>query len=197
MLDVHWYPEATGGGVRITEQNNTDAVVAARLQAPRSLWDPTYTETSWITQWSTLGPIQLLPRLRGKITQNYPGTKLAITEYNYGGGNHISGGIAQADVLGILGRDGVFAANVWRLASDESFIQGGFRMFRNFDGINRSFGDTSVRATTDNIAGSSVYASLDSADSNVLYVVAINKTSAIAAVAYEVPSTPVRGSICA
>lgn len=178
VMDVHWYPEATGGGVRITEQNNTDAVVAARLQAPRSLWDPTYTETSWITQWSTNGPINLLPRLNGKITQNYPGTKLAITEYNYGGGNHISGGIAQADVLGILGRDGVFAANVWRLATDESFIQGGFRMFRNFDGVSSSFGDTSVRATTDNVAGSSVYASLDSADPNVLYVVAINKTNA-------------------
>lgn len=178
VLDVHWYPEATGGGVRITEQNNTDAVVAARLQAPRSLWDPTYTETSWITQWSTYGPINLLPRLNAKITQNYPGTKLAITEYNYGGGNHISGGIAQADVLGILGRDGVFAANEWRLASDESFIQAGFRMFRNFDGASGSFGDISVRATTNDIAGSSVYASLDSFDSNVLYVVAINKTSA-------------------
>jgi hypothetical protein len=178
VLDVHWYPEATGGGVRITEQNNTDAVVAARLQAPRSLWDPTYTETSWITQWSTFGPINLLPRLQGKITQNYPGTTLAITEYNYGGGNHISGGIAQADVLGVLGREGVFAANEWPLAADESFIQGGFRMFRNFDGANGSFGDTSVRATTDDVAGTSVYASVDSSDPNVLIVVAINKTNA-------------------
>lgn len=177
-LDVHWYPEATGGGVRITSENNTDAVVAARLQAPRSLWDATYTETSWITQWSTLGPINLLPRLNAKIAQHYPGTKLALTEYNYGGGNHISGGIAQADVLGILGRDGVFAANQWQLATDESFIEGGFRMFRNFDGANGSFGDTSVRATTDDVAGTSVYASVDSSNPNVLLVVAINKTNA-------------------
>ena len=49
VLDLHWYPEAQGGGVRITENNNSSAVVAARVQAPRSLWDPTYTETSWIT----------------------------------------------------------------------------------------------------------------------------------------------------
>ena len=39
--------------------------------------------------------------------------KIAITEYNYGGNNHISGAIAQADVLGIFGREGVFAANFW------------------------------------------------------------------------------------
>jgi len=48
VLDVHWYPEATGGGVRIIDANNSPAVVAARLQAPRSLWDATYRETSWI-----------------------------------------------------------------------------------------------------------------------------------------------------
>lgn len=178
VLDMHWYPEATGGGIRITGSDTSDAVVAARLQAPRSLWDPTYTETSWITQWSTLGPIRLLPRMREKISQNYAGTKLAITEYNYGGGSHISGGIAQADVLGVFGREGVFAANSWALASNETFIQGGFRMFRNFDGANGSFGDVSIRATTDDIAGSSVYASLNSGNANEMIVVAINKTGA-------------------
>ncbi len=176
-LDVHWYPEAQGGGVRITGQETTDAVVAARLQAPRSLWDPTYTETSWITQWSTFGPINLLPRLQGKIATNYAGTKLAITEYNYGGGAHISGGIAQADVLGILGRDGVFAANEWPLAANESFIGGAFEMFRNFDGNNGTFGDTSVSASTDDVASSSIYASVDAANPNVFTLIAINKTA--------------------
>lgn len=178
VLDMHWYPEATGGGIRITGSDTSDAVVAARLQAPRSLWDPTYTETSWITQWSTLGPIRLLPRMAEKINQNYAGTKLAITEYNYGGGSHISGGIAQADVLGIFGREGVFAANSWALSSNETFIQGGFRMFRNFDGLNGTFGDVSIRAVTDDIAGSSVYASLNSVNANEMIVVAINKTGA-------------------
>lgn len=177
-LDLHWYPEAQGGGVRITENNNTAAVVAARLQAPRSLWDPTYTETSWITQWSTQGPINLIPRIKAKIAAHYPGTDLSITEYNYGGGGHISGGIAQADVLGIFGREGIFAANLWPLASNESFIGGGFRMYRNYDGNGSNFGDTSIRATTSDVAGSSVYASIDSNDPNVMTIVAINKTGA-------------------
>ncbi len=177
-LDLHWYPEAQGGGVRITEQNNTAAVVAARLQAPRSLWDPTYTETSWITQYSTLGPINLLPRIKAKIAANYPGTELAITEYNYGGGNHISGGIAEADVLGIFGRENVFAAAEWPLNGDESFIGGAFRMFRNYDGVGSTFGNTSVQASTNDVVGSSVYASLDSTDPNVMTIVTINKTAA-------------------
>ncbi|MFI5184558.1 MAG: glycoside hydrolase family 44 protein, partial [Vicinamibacteria bacterium] len=48
VLDLHWYPEAQGGGVRITDANDSSAVAAARVQAPRSLWDPSYVETSWI-----------------------------------------------------------------------------------------------------------------------------------------------------
>ncbi len=178
VLDVHWYPEAQGGGVRITGTDASPAVVAARLQAPRSLWDASYTETSWITQYSTLGPIRLLPRLRDKIAANAPGTKLAVTEYNYGGGQHISGGLAQADALGIFGREGVFAAAEWPLAGDESYIEAAFEMFRNFDGANGSFGDTSVRAVTDDVAGTSIYASLDSTDANRMVLVAINKTGA-------------------
>ncbi len=177
VLDVHWYPEARGGGVRITGTETTPAVVAARLQAPRSLWDPSYTETSWIAQDSVGGPIALLPRLQDKIDANAPGTKLAVTEYNYGGGQHISGGIAQADVLGIFGREGVFAANEWPLAGDESYIEAAFEMYRNFDGANGSFGDTSVRAYTDDVAGTSVYASLDSADATRLVLVVLNKTA--------------------
>lgn len=175
-LDVHWYPEAQGGGVRITEDNNSAAVVAARLQAPRSLWDPTFTETSWITQWSTGGPIRLIPRMQAKIDQYYPDTRLAFTEYNYGGGNHISGGIAQADVLGIFGREGIFAAAQWPLLSNETFVGGAFRMFRDFDGQQGTFGDTSVSAITDDVVSSSIYASIDTQDPNALILVAINKT---------------------
>ena len=161
VLDLHWYPEAQGNGVRITGTDTSAAVVAARVQAPRSLWDPTYIETSWITQWSTLGPIALLPRLRAKIAAQAPGKLLAFTEYNYGGGQHISGGIAQADVLGVFGREGVFAATLWELSGDERFIYAAFQMFRNYDGAGGAFGDTSISATTSDVPRSSIYASVD------------------------------------
>jgi len=183
VLDVHWYPEARGScaanpmdGCRVTEEATDAGVVAARKQAPRSLWDSTYTESSWITQFSTNGPIALLPRLEDKITAHYPGTRLAITEYNYGGANHISGAIAQADALGIFGREGLFAANLWRLAANNNFIYGAFESFRNYDGANGSFGDTSIRATTSDVPNASVYASVDNGAPGRMVLICINKS---------------------
>lgn len=177
-LDVHWYPEARGGGKRITEGGSGEEVVRARLQAPRSLWDATYQEDSWIARDALHGPIRLLPRLKEQIANNYPGTKLALTEYNYGGGNHISGGLAQADALGIFGREGVFAAAFWHLAKDESFVYGGFAMYRNFDGKDGHFGNIAVAAETSDVEKTSVYAGVDSAHPGRMVIVALNKTSA-------------------
>jgi hypothetical protein len=189
VLDMHWYPEATGLNSssqqqRITDVNshqNDAGVAAARVQAPRSLWDSTYTETSWITQFSTLGPIKLLPRTQTDINDFDPGTKMAISEYNYGGGNNISGGIAEADALGIFGQQGLFAANLWPIDSNANsqFTSGGFKMFLNYNGTGGKFGDTSVAAAVgaSEIANSSVYASVDSTNPNRMIVMAINRTT--------------------
>lgn len=177
VFDVHWYPEAQGGGKRIVGAESNPEVVEARVQAPRSLWDPAYTETSWITKDSLHGPIKLLPRLQEKIDKFYPGTKLAITEYNYGGGGHISGAIAEADALGIFGRYGVYAACQWPLSDKQPFVAAAFQMFRNFDGKNGSFGDTSLSASTDKADETSLYASADSTNRKHFVLVAINKTA--------------------
>jgi hypothetical protein len=175
-LDVHWYPEATGGGARIVDNGTGADEVAAREQAPRSLWDMTYTETSWITQSSTMGPIYLLPRLQQKIAQHYPGTALSITEWNYGGGTDISGAIASADVLGIFGVYGVEMAMMWPLSA-ETFTYGAFEAYRSYDGNGAAFGDTSIKATTTDVVNGTVYASLQSSDASRLVMVAINKAS--------------------
>lgn len=178
VLDVHWYPEAQGDGARISEVNDATAATA-RMDAPRSLWDPAYTETSWITECCMLGPIKLLPRLKEKITAHYPGTRLSISEYYFGGGMHISGGVAQADVLGVFGREGLFAATLWPITHDlENFdyIKGGFEMFRNFDGANGSFGDTSIKAGNSDTVRTSVYASVDQGKPNRMVLVMINRT---------------------
>lgn len=178
VLDLHWYPEATGGGVRVTANNNAAAVVAARVQAPRSLWDPTYTETSWITDCCSGGPIKLLPNVQRDINDFDPGTKIAITEYNYGGTNHISGAIAQADALGIFGDQNLFAATFWSLYGDSQskFVEGAFKMYLNYDGAGGKFGDTAVSSATSDLAQSSIHASVDSTNPNRMVVVAINRT---------------------
>ena len=178
VLDLHWYPEARGGGMRITEASGAPDVAAARVQAPRSLWDPTYIETSWISQDARAGAIRLLPRLHEKIAAHYPGTRLSITEYNYGGGDHISGAIAQADVLGIFGREQVFAATMWDLGSANRFLDAAFAAYCNYDGALGRFGDTGIAAATSNHETTSVYASVDAGRDERMVVVAINKATA-------------------
>ncbi|HEY5906651.1 MAG TPA: glycoside hydrolase family 44 protein [Vicinamibacteria bacterium] len=176
VLDLHWYPEAKGGGVRITENNDSAPVAAARVQAPRSLWDPTYVETSWISQDAGVGAIRLIPRLREKIAAAYPGTQLAFTEYSYGGGRHISGALATADALGIFGREGVFAASLWGSDAETTFFHAAFNAFVNYDGQGGRFGDVSVSAVTSNHVITSVYASVDEDSDARVVIVALNKS---------------------
>ena len=178
-LDVHWYPEATGGGVRITNDASGDgaAEIAAREQAPRSLWDPSYVESSWITDDVLHGPIDLLPGLQSKIAADYPGTGLSISEWDYGGGNEISGAIADADVLGIFGQQGLTDAAYWPLFNNETFSMAAFAAFRNYDGNGASFGDTSIGATSSDPSTATVYASMNAANHNQVVLVAINKAT--------------------
>lgn len=178
VLDLHWYPEATGNGVNVGSDDTSAAVVAARVQAPRSLWDPTYVETSWISSYLGNQPIKLLPSLKAKIAARYPGTKLSFSEYYFGGGSQISGGVAQAEALGIFGREEVFAAALWPMSTNTTYIDAAFRMFRDFDGAGSAFGDTSVQATSTDVANASVYASVDASNPSRMVLVVVNKAGA-------------------
>lgn len=203
VLDLHWYPAAGTSAGEITNDyaTQTDAMIQARVQAPRSLWDPTYNEGSWVNS-VTGGPIQLLPSLRKRIADNYPGTKIAITEYYYGRGGDISGGVAQADVLGVFGREGVFAATLWPNADiwayggdgtkAYAYLFGAFKIFRDYDGKGATFGNLSASATTTDWAKSSVFASADDASytgSHRVVVVAINKQKVATSAAIMVTDT--------
>ncbi len=178
QVDVHWYPEATGGGVRVTSTDTTAAVASAREQAPRSLWDSNYLESSWITADTGSGPLHLITRIRGEIAANDPGAGLDISEWNYGAGQSISGAIASADVLGIFGRYGVHAAANWPLTANETFTDAAFTLFRNFDGRGAHFGDREQRASTSSSTLTSIYASTSSSVPGTETVVIINKAFA-------------------
>ena len=202
MLDVHWYPEARGwlcdsvGGyykARITTDSwaapsgctGTSTLHQARMAAPRSLWDPTYSEDSWI-QLDVGGPIRLIPRLKDVVASKYPGTAIAITEYYYGGAGYISGAVAQADLLGIFGREGVFAANFWPNARTSQYTVPSaayacalpaFQVYLDYDGAGSGFGDLSALTTGGDAARASAFASVRSADDGKVIVVAINKST--------------------
>jgi len=174
VLDVHWYPEAQGNGKRIVfTQGNAEETSEARVQAPRSLWDREYTETSWICS-SGHCPIYLIPRLKEMIDKYYPGTKLAITEYEYGAGFHPSGGVALADVLGIFGKYGVYMANYW-MCEWGAYSLAAFRLYRNYDGNGGVYGDINVSAKSSDVEKMTVYASLESNNKNNLHIILINK----------------------
>ncbi len=174
VLDLHWYPEARGGGKRITEGDTSEESIEARIQAPRSLWDPNYVEESWITQHSTGGkPIRLIPWIKENIDKYYPGTKMGFTEYDYGAGDHVSGGLAQADVLGLFGREGVFAANYW--GDMKPYNKAAFRIFRDYDGKGSSFGDQALSAAADDVERLSVYAAKDGKNPDKLRILVIHK----------------------
>ena len=185
VYDFHWYSSVTdAAGANITSLNGaslTDAQVQAIVQSPRSLWDPSFTENSWITKDTGSGPIALLPRLKAKIAAENPGMKLSITEYNSGGGNHIAGTLAQADNLGIFGVQGLFAAAFWQLipgAAGQPYILAGFRAFRDFDGAGSNFGDVSVSANSSNVANVAAYLSTDSSRTGRVVMVLINRSTA-------------------
>jgi fibronectin type 3 domain-containing protein len=186
VYDFHWYAEDyDSNGTRILDLTGTtltDAQVQLIVQSPRNLWDPTYTDAGNSNPWiyNTLGntPINILGRLQAKINAENPGMKLAITEYESGGFNHIAGTIAQADNLGIFGAQGIFAANFWPPNGTYSYALAGFRAYRGFDGATASFGDTGLQATSSDVASVITYASLDSTTPGRVVFVAINRSTA-------------------
>ncbi len=166
VLDIHYYPQATG-----VYQGSTDPDTnTQRLQAVRSLWDPNYTDNSWIND-----KIQLIPRMKRWIQDNYPGTKLGITEWNFGADQNINGALAIAEVLGIYGREGVDLACYWAYTAPNTFGYAAQKLFTNFDGKGGSFGFTSVQAESSNYDLISCYAALDSATGNLMVLV-LNKS---------------------
>jgi hypothetical protein len=183
-LDLHFYPQ---NGVDLSLAGNAD-FQALRLRSTRALWDPTYRDESWIggddqpEDWRT---VRLIPRMRAWVSANYPGTKLAITEYNWGGLEHINGALAQADVLGIFGREGLDLAALWnypdsKLGYDHFETLPGayaFRMYRNYDGQGGRFGDISLSAASADPDQLAIYAAQRIADSS-LTLILINKTGA-------------------
>jgi len=110
------------------------------------------------------------------VAKDYPGTKTAITEYNWGGQEHINGAVTQADILGIFGEYGLDLGTLWG-APDASQVPGlmAFEIYRNYDGAGSQFGDEALASTSTAQSQLSVYGALRSTDQAVTVVV-INKT---------------------
>ena len=174
VLDVHAY--IAPGGLSSSAGNAT--METLRMTSTRALWDPNYTVPGGGFEDATgkeQAP-QMVPRLRQWVADNYPGTMTGITEYNWGAQDSITGAIAQADILGIFGREALDLATVWPNTlkpTDPAAFS--FAMFLNYDGSGNQFGDTSIAATSDNPDVLSIFAA--QRNDSALTVLVLNKTA--------------------
>ena len=166
IFTVHYYPQ--GGEF---SDDVSSAMQQRRNRSTRSLWDPNYVDETWIND-----RVQLVPRLKGWVNGHYPGTQTGITEYNWGAENHINGATAQADILGIFGREGLDVAARWATPASTTPTYKAIKMYRNYDGNRSAFGETSVAATAPNPDAVAAFAALRSSD-GALTVMVISKSS--------------------
>lgn len=172
VLDLHFYTEQKGScGERSCNHYDNDACVKARLDSVRALYDDTYRENSWITDTGAQF-FPLLPNVKQSIDQYYPDTKISFTEYNFGGGDHISGAVAQADTLGIFAENDVYYATIWAFENSQ-YQFAAINMYTNYDGKGSGFGDTLVKSKCEG-GDISVYSSIDGENEDTVKIIVTN-----------------------
>ena len=187
VLDMHWYPDLN---VPIGNENTDSLTVFNRMQVPRTLWDSTYIENGWIGQYFHQQSSAIINRTQRIIGQQYPGTKLSVSEFYYGGATHISGAIAMADVLGIFASGKVYFASLW--GDIAGYIASAYRMYTNYDGNGGTFGDINVRAATSDVPNSSVHAAAHSENPSTLHIIALNRSFSRTIAGHFVITSPVQ-----
>jgi hypothetical protein len=176
VLDVHVYPQAPW-----VYSDRVDAATAdLRLRSTRGLWDAAYADESWIGE-----PVRLIPRLRAWVDRNYPGVRLAIGEWNWGAEGTLNGALAIADVLGVLGREGVDLAAYWTFPPPGSPGAAAFRLYTDVDGAGGAFGEVSLAAESSSPAEVAAYAARHGAGGGV-DIVALNRTAVASGVTFRV-----------
>lgn len=171
-FDVCYYPkDVISSGVSILESNTPEAN-DMRIEATRALWDSDYADMSRYKQY-----YPLLPTLQASINEYYPDTKLTVSEYNFGGGADVSGGIAQIDVLGNFAHEGVYLACLNPSEGEDiRYQKSAINLFTNYDGNGNGIGDTIVRsAVSDEELGA--YAAVNS--EGMLCVILVNRSDTV------------------
>jgi len=170
VFDVHYYSQGL----------NSDEDI---LQAARSLYDPEYQETSWLMPWGK-SYFPFLTRMQESIDKYYPGTKLAISEYNLGNiakekttGKSVLSGIAEAEALGAFALNDVYFATYWGTLPECPYVESAINLYTNYDGKGGSFGDTLVSAETEDLSKAAAFAAINGEDDSVITMTLSNKVA--------------------
>ena len=174
-LDVHWYPFSDRGTLYRTED---PALAGPLLDAPRSLTEPGFRERSWVANALPVSDtgglaLPLLPSLERLTRDCFPGTRIAITEYNYGGIGQLASGLALADALARLARPELLLAAQW--GALDGWLGTAFRLYRNYDGKGGRFPDHGLPVEVSTPEAITLRAGRDG---NRLHVVLVNRSTA-------------------
>ena len=162
---LHCYPAENG----VSGNDVSPPTALLRNQSTRVFWDSNYVDPSWVNS-----VIMLVPRMKNWVATNYPGTKIGVTEYNWGAETNINGAVAQADILGIFGREGLDLATRWTTPDGTSPTYKAMKFYRNYDGNKSTFGDTSILTTVPNPDVLSAFGAVRTSD-GALTLMVINK----------------------
>jgi hypothetical protein len=170
FLTIHFYPQAPGVYSNAADEKTR----LLRLQSTRSLYDPLYRDPSWIK-----ARIELIPRLRRLVNTCYPGLKIGLAEYHWGGAKDQSGALALAELLGIFGREGLDLACLWTWPREDTPAAQAYAMYRNVDGTGKKFGGSLLTVTWEQDTMQrplSCFASYDE-DAAMVTLVVVNKSA--------------------
>lgn len=168
VFSLHFYPQ--GGEYSESGVADSPAIALARNRSTRDLWDPHYKDPTWINS-----VVALIPTMRGWVNTWYDaGTPIALTEYSWGGDTLMNGATAQADVLGIFGREGLDIATRWGTLDPTMPVYKAIKLYRNYDGNGGAFGSTSIAARVPDPDTVSAFAALRGSD-HAMTLVVINK----------------------
>lgn len=167
VFDFHYYAEtgSTVNGSSLSEDS-------FRMQLVRALWDKSYSDDTAL--FSSYGEhMPLLPWLNDVIDSCYPSTRISISEYSFGGGDNMSGCIAEIDALGAFAENNVYLAC---LVPDEvsGYQKSAVNLFTDYDYSGSRVGNIALRSDTDD-STASCYAMSDENDSDKLWVILCNK----------------------
>lgn len=171
VFDVHYYAQDC-------------ATDDAKLQAARSLYDASYVENSWLQPYYGKY-FPFLTRLQESIAKYYPGTKLAVSEYNLADianervtGKSVVSAIAETEALGAFAMNDVYFATYWGTLPECPYVESAINLYTNYDGEGAAFGDTLVESKTDDLSKAASFAAINGNDDSEVTVVLSNKDKA-------------------
>jgi hypothetical protein len=184
VVDVHWYPEIYGrdkkGDKKRLQENMPyeQSLADQQFDAIREWYDPEFTNPdSWVANdenkyimWVPFHPV--IAGLKKVIEENYPGTKLAINEYDTGSRDYFHGALIRAAVLGIFMQEDLYMAQNWYQGDDSHYLYYAQKMYGNYDGNGSHVGGNFVKSESSN----KELLSFAAVDKGKTFVVLINKS---------------------